>query len=201
MNSLGAIEDHGYPVALPGTVSGQFLDKTVPALFQAIPFQNPELGHTPYEVVAVDYNPHGSNPRSKVQKKGNLAQHLKIVRGDVKSAFKECAVIVEDDFTTPWVEHGYLETESGIAYPSDDGGVVLKIGTQNAFGDREQLSEILGLPEDKIRIIQLPMGGAFGAKEDILLHQHLALGAYLTGKPVKMVLTREESRPPVTRKL
>lgn len=129
----------------------------------------------------------------KVHREGNLAKHLKILRGDVESAFKECDVVVEEDYSTSWVEHGYLEVESGLAYPAPDGGVVIKIGTQNAFGDREQLAEILGLPEDKIRIIQLPMGGAFGAKEDILLHQHLALGALLTGKPVKMVLTREES--------
>jgi CO/xanthine dehydrogenase Mo-binding subunit/aerobic-type carbon monoxide dehydrogenase small subunit (CoxS/CutS family) len=129
----------------------------------------------------------------KVHKEGNLAKHLKIIRGDVEDAFKNCAVIVEDDYSTSWVEHGYLEVESGLAYPAPDGGVVIKIGTQNAFGDREQLAEILGLPEDKVRIIQLPMGGAFGGKEDILLHQHLALGAYLTGKPVKIVLSREES--------
>lgn len=129
----------------------------------------------------------------QVHKEGNLAKHLKIIRGDVEDAFKNCAVIVEDDYSTSWVEHGYLEVESGLAYPAPDGGVVLKIGTQNAFGDREQLAEILGLPEDKVRIIQLPMGGAFGGKEDILLHQHLALGAYLTGKPVKIVLSREES--------
>jgi len=129
----------------------------------------------------------------KVHKEGNLAKHLKILRGDVDAAFKDCAVVVENDFSTTWVEHGYLEVESGLAYPAPDGGVVLKIGTQNAFGDREQLAEILDLPEDKVRIIQLPMGGAFGAKEDILLHQHLALGALLTGKPVKIVLSREES--------
>jgi len=130
---------------------------------------------------------------SKVHKDGNLAKHLKILRGDVEDAFKNCAVIVEEDYSTSWVEHGYLEVESGLAFPAPDGGVVIKIGTQNAFGDREQLAEILGLPEDKVRIIQLPMGGAFGGKEDILLHQHLALGTYLTGKPVKIVLSREES--------
>ncbi len=129
----------------------------------------------------------------KVHSEGNLAKDLKIIRGDVESAFKDCAVIVEEDFSTSWVEHGYLEVESGLAYPAPDGGVVIKIGTQNAFGDREQLAEILGLPEEKVRIIQLPMGGAFGGKEDILLHQHLALGAFLTGKPVKIVLSREES--------
>jgi CO/xanthine dehydrogenase Mo-binding subunit len=67
------------------------------------------------------------------------------------------------------------------------------MGTQCAFDDRTQLSEILDLPEEKIRIVQLPMGGAFGAKEDLILQQYLALGALLSRRPVKMVLTREES--------
>jgi CO/xanthine dehydrogenase Mo-binding subunit len=49
------------------------------------------------------------------------------------------------------------------------------------------------MPEEKIRVVQLPMGGAFGGKEDLILQQYLALGALLSGRPVKMVLTREES--------
>ena len=129
----------------------------------------------------------------KIHAKGNLAHHASIERGDVDAAFEECAVIVEGDYTTPFIEHGFLEPESGIAYPTPDGGVVLKMGTQCAFDVRTQLSEIMDLPEEKIRVVQLPMGGAFGGKEDLIIEQHLALGAYKTGKPVKLVLTREES--------
>lgn len=129
----------------------------------------------------------------QIHAKGNLAHHARIERGDVDVAFAECAVIVEGGFTTPFIEHGFLEPESGIAYPSPDGGVVLKMGTQCAFDVRTQLSEIMALPEEKIRVVQLPMGGAFGGKEDLIIEQHLALGAYKTGKPVKIVLTREES--------
>lgn len=129
----------------------------------------------------------------KIHAKGNLAHHAKIERGDVDAAFDKCDVIVEGDFTTPFIEHGFMEPESGIAYPAPDGGVVLKMGTQCAFDVRTQLSEILDLPESKIRVVQLPMGGAFGGKEDLIIEQHLALGAYKTGKPVKIVLTRPES--------
>ena len=130
---------------------------------------------------------------AKIHEKGNLAHHAKIERGDVDEAFADCAVIVEDDYSTPFIEHGFMEPESGIAYLSEDGSVVLKMGTQSAFDVRTQLSEILALPEEKIRVVQLPMGGAFGGKEDLIIEQHLALGALLTGKPVKIVLSRQES--------
>lgn len=140
---------------------------------------------TPEEAAAPD--------APRVHEKGNLAHHAKIERGDVDEAFAECAIIVEDDYSTPFIEHAFLEPESGIAYPRPDGGVVLKMGTQCAFDVRTQLSEILDMPEEKIRVVQLPMGGAFGGKEDLIIEQHLALGAKLSGKPVKIVLTREES--------
>jgi CO/xanthine dehydrogenase Mo-binding subunit len=88
---------------------------------------------------------------------------MRIARGDLEGAFAQCAVVVEETFETPFIEHAFLEPEAGIAYPSGDGGVTVEIGTQASFDDRTQLAEILGLPEDKIRVVQLPMGGAFGA--------------------------------------
>ena len=125
--------------------------------------------------------------------RGNLLHHAKIERGDVEAAFQQCAVVFEETYTTPFIEHAFLEPESGIAFPDQDGGVTIHMGTQCAFDDRTQLSEILALPEEKIRVVQLPMGGAFGGKEDLILQQYLALGALRSGRPVKMVLTREES--------
>lgn len=129
----------------------------------------------------------------RIHDKGNLMHQVSIDRGDVEEAFKKCAVIVEGDYTTPFIEHGFIEPESGLAYLDEDGGVVIKYPTQSAFDDRRQLSEILAMPPEKIRVIALIAGGAFGGKEDIIFHQHLALGALKTGKPVKITLTREES--------
>lgn len=148
-----------------------------------------------YQVLPGVFTPEeASQPKApKVHEKGNLAHHAKIERGDVEAAFKRCAVIVEEDYTTPFIEHGFLEPESGIAFPSDDSGVTLWVGTQTAFDVQIQLTEILDLPEEKVRVVQLPIGGAFGGKEDMIMDQYLALGALRTGKPVKIVLSREES--------
>ena len=128
-----------------------------------------------------------------IHDKGNRMHQVYIERGDVEDAFKKCAVVIEGDYSTPFIEHGFLEPESGLGYPSEDGGVIIKYPTQSAFDDRRQLSDILAMPPDKIRVIALISGGAFGGKEDIIFHQHLALAALKTGKPVKITLTREES--------
>jgi aldehyde oxidoreductase len=129
----------------------------------------------------------------RVHEKGNRLHQVSIERGNVDEVFTKCAVVVEGDYTTPFIEHGFLEPESGLAYPSEDGGVIIKYPTQSAFDDRTQLSEILDMAPEKIRVIALISGGAFGGKEDIIFHQHLALGTLKTGKPVKITLSREES--------
>jgi CO/xanthine dehydrogenase Mo-binding subunit len=148
-----------------------------------------------YEVLQGVFTPEESaRPDApKLHEKGNLLHEVSIVRGDVEDAFKKCAVVVEDNYTTPAIEHGFMEPESGLGFPSEDGGVEIRIGSQCVFDDRTQLSEILALPEEKIRVRENPIGGAFGAKEDMILQQYLALGALKTKRPVKMVLTREES--------
>jgi len=128
-----------------------------------------------------------------VHEEGNLLSRTRIERGDVNAAFGECAVVVEESFTTPAIEHAFAATEAGVAIPTQGGGVTIKIGTQSAFDDRKQLSEALGLPQEKIRIVELPIGGAFGGKDDLIIHQYLALGALLTQRPVKIVLDRQES--------
>jgi aldehyde oxidoreductase len=129
----------------------------------------------------------------RVHDNGNLCHHAKIERGDVDAAFARCAVVFEGSYQTPFIEHAYLEPESGLGIPAGDGGVIIKFGTQAAFEDRRQLTKILGMPEEKVRVVQLPIGGAFGGKEDILIYQFLALGALRSGRPVKIVLSREES--------
>ena len=154
-----------------------------------------DLIRVEYEILPGVFSPQeAAEPGApKVHDKGNLLKHAAILRGDVGKAFAECEVVIEGTYTTPFIEHGFLEPEAGLAYPDGEGGVVLEIGSQTVFDDRTQLSEILDLPEEKIRVVQAPQGGSFGGKEDLILHQHLALAALRTGCPVKITLTREES--------
>ncbi len=161
-----------------------------------------EIARQAVERLVVDYRPlpgvftptDAAAPNAPlVHETGNLCHQESIERGNVREAFQKAAVVVEQTYTTPFVEHAFLEPESGIARPTENGGVLIEIGTQCAYDDQAQLCDALALPPEKVRVVQRPMGGAFGGKEDIILHFFLAVGALRTGHPVKMTLERQES--------
>lgn len=154
-----------------------------------------EMVHVEYEPLPAVFTPdEAARPHApKIHPDGNLLRHIRMRRGDVECAFTQCAAVVEYTFMTPRIEHGFLEPEAGLAIPTQDGGIILQIGSQAVFNQRQRLARILALPEEKVRVVNLPTGGAFGGKQDLLLHQYLALGALLTGRPVKITLRREES--------
>ena len=127
------------------------------------------------------------------EEENNIVFHYKNKTGDTESAFKNCAVIAENEYTTSMVDHAFLQPEAGISYMEEDGTVVIKIATQYAHFDRFEISEALGVYEEKIKIINTEIGGAFGGREDISMQIHLALATYLTGRTVKCVYSREES--------
>jgi aldehyde oxidoreductase len=124
--------------------------------------------------------------------KDNVFHRTLVEKGDVEAGFAQAELIVEDDYSTQAIEHAYLETEAGIGVMDGDVVTVYQ-ATQWPPGDRMQLADILGLPPDRVRVVQTPVGGAFGGKMDLTIHPFLALGTYLTGRPVKIVLERPES--------
>jgi CO/xanthine dehydrogenase Mo-binding subunit/aerobic-type carbon monoxide dehydrogenase small subunit (CoxS/CutS family) len=126
-------------------------------------------------------------------KPGNRFFHGCLERGDVQPAFEQADAAVSGEFSTSRIAHGYMEPESGLARPDGSGGVEIHYPTQSVFDDRAQVAEVLALPPEKVRVIQLPTGGAFGGKEDVIFHHLLALAALKFGRPVKITLTREES--------
>lgn len=123
---------------------------------------------------------------------GNICKHLVHTVGDTEQGFADADLIVEGHFETPFVEHAYLEPESGVCWWDGD-TLTLKTPTQFPFELRMQLGRILNLPEEKVHVICTPGGGAFGSKIDATVEPLLALAAYCTGRPVKMTLNREES--------
>ncbi|MEM7034079.1 MAG: molybdopterin cofactor-binding domain-containing protein [Chloroflexota bacterium] len=90
------------------------------------------------------------------------------------------------------IEHGFMEPECAIAYPTDDGVELLSQG-QGVFEDRTQVAKILGLPLENVRVKLVNNGGAFGGKEDLSVQGHAGLFAHLLQAPVKVKLNREES--------
>ncbi len=138
---------------------------------------------------------HDENPGSGegASGNGNVMYRVEVHKGDTAVAFSRADVTVEDVYTTPLVEHAYLEPEAAVAIPGADGGVTVWSGSQGSQAFQEMIAASLALPEEKVRVIFTPTGGAFGGKEEPTVQIHCALGALRLGRPVKMVLSREES--------
>jgi xanthine dehydrogenase molybdenum-binding subunit len=124
---------------------------------------------------------------------GNELAHFHLEHGDVVAGFAQADVVVEREYRTPTVEHAFIEPEAGLAVPSADGRITVYCGGQIPFNDRRQIAATLNVPEERIRVVNCLIGGAFGGKEDVSVQIHVALAAWATGRPVKMVFSRKES--------
>ncbi len=124
---------------------------------------------------------------------GNLLDHIAIRVGDPAAGFLEAEVMIEGIYRTPQIEHAYLEPEAALAAVDAEGVVTIWTGTHEPTKIQPQVAASLNLALDRVRVIHVPTGGAFGSKHDVLLQIFAALGAQRTGRPVKMVLTRAES--------
>lgn len=123
----------------------------------------------------------------------NLTKHIPIRVGDVEEGLANSDLVVEESYSTQQIEHAYLEPEAGLAYVDHDGVVTILAPDQNVTHHRHMLARIIAKPVSKIRLIMSPVGGGFGGKEDMIYQGMLALLAMKTGRPVKLVFTREES--------
>lgn len=128
----------------------------------------------------------------KVHGDTNVLMEKNLVKGDVDEAFKRCDVIVENTYKTPRIAHMFIEPEAGVA-KFEKGKITFWCSTQNPHFDRGEVARVLALPQSKVRGIRSEVGGGFGGKLDISVQCHIALLAYHTGRPVKLVFTREES--------
>ena len=116
----------------------------------------------------------------------------RLARGDAAGAMAEADVVVTGRFTTPYNEHSYLEPEAGLASMDGD-QVVVRVGTQNAQHCRTEIAKVLAIEPERVRVLQTTTGGGFGGKLDVPFPALLAVAAFATKRPVRIVLTREES--------
>ena len=128
----------------------------------------------------------------KIHKDGNILVREVLKRGNVDEVLKNSKYVVTNHYSVPFTEHAFLEPESAVAVPTEK-ELIVYTGSQSVYDDLHEITHLLGLGEDKVRIISKYVGGGFGGKEDMSCQHHAALLAYLTGKPVKMTLTRAES--------
>jgi xanthine dehydrogenase D subunit len=192
--ALGKVRYHGEPIAIvaadhPETARRAIarikveyeLLPTITTEEQCLDPQTYGYVHTPAE-----YKGHAS---------GNVVHSQKVISGGgvTEEVRAQADVVVRGDYEVGMQDQAFLGPESGLAVPAEDGGVDLYIATQWLHVDRQQIAPVLGLPENKVRLTLAGVGGAFGGREDLSMQIHACLLALRTGKPVKIVYSREES--------
>jgi len=120
----------------------------------------------------------------------NVVRSMVIRRGDPDA---EGDVTVTGFYETGQQDQAFLGPESGLAIPDGEGGVDIHVATQWLHVDRDQIAPCLALDPEQVRIHLAGVGGAFGGREDLSMQIHAGLLALHTGRPVKMVYSREES--------
>src|SRR5699024_3163677 len=118
---------------------------------------------------------------------------LTIDKGEVDSALTDAAHVFEGEFEFAGQEHFYLETQACLAHVDESGQIFVQSSTQHPTETQDIISHVLGIPAHEVTVQCLRMGGGFGGKE---MQPHgfaavAALGATLTGRPVRLRLTRQ----------
>ncbi len=125
----------------------------------------------------------------------NIICHHKVRRGDIDSALKNADLIIEKEFSMPFVEHAYLEPEGSVCVPQYGGRIEVYGSIQHPFSTRRFVAAHLGVPEAEVEVFSHPTGGSFGGKDDTaaMISARTALAAVLINRPVKMIYDREWS--------
>ena len=131
-------------------------------------------------------------PLVHADKPGNISRVVSMHFGDVERGFAEADVIVEGTYTTPMVEHAYLEPDAALAYIDDEGRVAAEVSCMHPHYIHDEIANVLQLPTDRVRVIQAPTGGSFGGKHDVAGQVFAALLARRLGRPVQLVFSRRD---------
>ncbi|MBI4334694.1 MAG: xanthine dehydrogenase family protein molybdopterin-binding subunit [Chloroflexi bacterium] len=124
----------------------------------------------------------------------NVCYHVKMRSGDTEKAFAQADLVIENRYSTPRIHHCQMETHRTFAWIADDGTICIRTSSQSKGPAVRQLADLFGVSPGKVRIICPYVGGGFGGKVGsfTFLEPLAVLLAKKSGKPVSLVLTREE---------
>ncbi len=151
-----------------------------------------------YEELPAYFDPEVALRRDSVQinpysSKGNLSKKVALEFGEVDKELGEAECVIEDQYFFEGSTHGAIEPHCAVANVEPNGVLTVWSATQVSHYLHRELAKVLDMPGNRIRVIQPPLGGAFGGKsEPFDLEFCVAKLALLTGRPVKCLYTREE---------
>jgi CO/xanthine dehydrogenase Mo-binding subunit/aerobic-type carbon monoxide dehydrogenase small subunit (CoxS/CutS family) len=157
-----------------------------------------------YEVLPAVFDPeaamkpgapviHDKGPEARIADPGhNVVGEVRGGTGNVDTGFAEADAIHEGTYVVPRVQHAHLETLCAIGWVDADGTLAIRSSTQVPFLVRAELAHVFGLDPARVRVFCERVGGGFGAKQEMLVEDIVALAALRTGRPVQLEFTREE---------
>jgi CO/xanthine dehydrogenase Mo-binding subunit len=149
--------------------------------------------------VEIEYR--ASEPAYVPERSGKTFKEILIEKGDLARGFEAADLVVEGEYRCGLQEHVYIETNGVIAVP-ENGGVTLYGSLQCPYYVHKALRVLLGLPPERIRVVQTETGGGFGGKEEYpsMIAGHASLLALKSGRPVKIVYDRAEDMLATTKR-
>ena len=147
----------------------------------------------------VDFEP--SEPLFDAERSPKIFKKIAIDKGSLEAGFAVADEIVEGEYRVGHQEHVYIETNGVIAVP-ENGGITLYGSLQCPYYVQKALCVVLGLPPEKVRVVQAETGGGFGGKEEYpsIIAAHACLLALKSGRPVKMIYDRAEDMVATTKR-
>ena len=210
-NSFGVFPNtKDQPVLAPGFV--RFRGEAVLALVgtrvavESLSDADLPIAWTPEDPVSsIDDALASATPAIHVGAPDNVLTRGNLKSGDVEAGHASAAATAEGRFETQFVEHAYIEPEAGFAVPVGDGPdgpdrIEVTACTQAPYMDLEETARVLGVERSRVRIRPSACGGGFGGKLDVSVQPLLAVAAWVTKRPVRIVYTRTESMASTTKR-
>jgi len=122
----------------------------------------------------------------------NIAAHEELEHGDFAAAMREADIIVEGEYTVPYISHAVLEPHVCVAYLDAYERLIVVSSTQVPYHTRRQLAAVLQLPISRVRVVKPRVGGGFGSKQEMVLEPVAGILALKTRQPVRIEYSRQE---------
>ncbi|MDR1620609.1 MAG: selenium-dependent xanthine dehydrogenase [Clostridiales bacterium] len=194
--TIGHLKKDWPVLVAPGAITHYVGDAValVAATDRATLAQALSLIEVAYEVLPGVFSPEEAmaDDAPQLHEGGNLLAQEHLMRGDANATIQSSKYVVCNHFSVPATEHAFLEPECAVAY-MQGGALTVISADQGVYQTRRECADMLGLPQEDVRVCATMVGGGFGGKEDMSVQHHAALLAYKTGRPVKVKLTRQES--------
>ena len=186
---------HGHAVAAVAATSVEVAERALEAIevaYEPLPPVLDVLEAMAPDAILLDDNCFTKNLPEKPDKPSNIASVMSLARGDLDAGFEQADLVVEGEYRIPMAHQGYIEPHACTATVNEEGKATVWCCTQGHFEFRAMTSKILNWKISDLKFIASEIGGGFGGKTVVYLEPVAVMLSKQAGRPVKMVMSREE---------